>query len=349
MLQCAAQNRSNFHCDFIVFSSEFAGENAFPPTFCIETAMSPKQNAEQNAADKKLQAKIIELQGKKHLPEEMTALAAEVARLQGESMAKVAFNAKPGQLPAAVMQKLSPPEKRFSGLPILPGRDFPLDMNSIRSLAGAVLDRIPTAAPTLAELAGELRAALAADPEKLEAASREILDAEQDREALPCLGVWAKEHPEAPHFFRFVVSSAAMPSLVAAGAILGKEHDREKVWPHGHCPVCGNQPLIGRLEGKEGRRMHTCSFCSYEFRAPRLGCPFCLAPETEGSEYYVSEDEPGYILNVCDSCKNYFKLGDFRELDRPWLPLLDDLGSLTLDLYAVQMGYKRPTLSGWGF
>ena len=140
-----------------------------------------------------------------------------------------------------------------------------------------------------------------------------------------------------------------MPSLSLAGRILRKQHDSKKGYVHEHCTVWGNQPLIGKLDGKEGLRMHTCSFCSFEFRVPRLGCPFCLASESEGSEYYVSSDEPGYLLNVCDSCKNYFKLGDFREFDRYWQPMLDDLASITLDLYARQMGYTRPTLSGWGF
>lgn len=311
--------------------------------------MTPKQTMPESGTDKKLQAKIAELRGKKHLPEQMVALVGIVAELQNAHLPNVVFIREGDALPDAIMQKRSPLEKRLSGLPILPGKEFLLDLESVKEVSAALLDAIPAAAPTIADLAGDLRKILDRNPSTLEAAAKEILNTELSETDLSCLDSWAKEHPAAPHFFRFVVTSAAMPSLVTAGRILGKEHDPEKVWHHGHCPVCGNQPLMGRLEGKEGRRMHTCSFCAFEYRVPRMGCPFCLAPETEGSEYYVSEDEPGYLLTVCDSCKNYFKLGDFREFDRPWLPLLDDLASLTLDLYAVQMGYKRPTLSGWGF
>lgn len=311
--------------------------------------MSPKHAIPKSGTDKKLQAKIAELQDKKHLPEQMVALVTTVTKLQNAHLPKVAFIREQDHLPDEILQRLSSPEKRLSGLPILPGKEFPLDLESVKELSAALLEAIPSAVPTVADLTQDLRKLLDDNPTILDAAVREILNPELYGKETPCLDSWAKDHPASPHFFRFVLTSAAMPSLVTAGRILGKEYEQEKVWQHGHCPVCGNQPLIGRLEGKEGRRLHTCSFCAFEYRVPRMGCPFCLSPETEGSEYYISEDEPGYLLTVCDSCKNYFKLGDFREFDRPWLPLLDDLGSLTLDLYALQMDYKRPTLSGWGF
>ena len=311
--------------------------------------MSTNQTSTQSLQEKKLRAKIAELKGKKHLPEQMVDLVATVATLQNSYLPTVAFAKGRESLSADTIQKISPPEQRYTGLSILPGKDFPIDMPLTEDLAAALLKSIPTAAPMLKNYAEELATVLTGNPSILEAACNEIRDTSRLDKDMPLLEAWGREHPDAPHFFRFVLTSAAMPSRVTLGRILGQEHDNEKAWPHGHCPVCGNQPLMGRLEGKEGRRMHTCSFCAFEYRAARMGCPFCLAPETEGSEYHVSDDEPGYLLSVCNACKNYFKIADFREFDRPWFPLLDDLSSLTLDLYAMQMGYKRPTLSGWGF
>lgn len=159
---------------------------------------------------------------------------------------------------------------------------------------------------------------------------------------------WEREHPDAPSLFRFVVRSAVMPSLTLTGRLLGEKHGGD-AWPHGHCPVCGSLPLIGRLMDGEGARRHTCSFCAFEYRVPRIGCPFCLSNACDGSRYYASEEEPGYRIDVCDACGNYLKIADLRRFDRAWMPLLDDLASLTLDMYARQMGYNRPTLSAWGF
>jgi FdhE protein len=61
------------------------------------------------------------------------------------------------------------------------------------------------------------------------------------------------------------------------------------------------------------------------------------------------EEEPGYRVDVCASCKSYIKTIDFREMDRTALPQFDDLDSLALDFVAREQGYIRPTLSAWGF
>ena len=298
--------------------------------------------------DKKLRAKIAELQGKKHLPEELVTLVSEVARLQDNSLPKVAFAGGREALAETLAEKISPRDQRYAGMPILPGKDFPVDMPLVADLAQAFLGMLPETVSALAACASELAATLD-EPGVLEAGCREILEPSLTGKTQSRFDAWAEKHPDAPHFFRFVLTSATMPSLTVVGRLLGEEHDKDKVWTHGHCPVCANQPLIGRLVDKEGRRMHTCSFCGFEYRAPRMGCPFCLALEVEGSEYQVCEEEPGYLLTTCKSCNNYFKLGDFREFDRPWFPLLDDLSSLMLDIYAMQLGFSRPTLSGWGF
>jgi FdhE protein len=222
-------------------------------------------------------------------------------------------------------------------------------------------------APHLGLWKEELEQRLRSAPALLESACRELLlevppspagaartgdEADIDPDTAP-LAEWEETRPEAAFLFRFVALSAVMPSLHVAGELLGKHLDSARAWPHGHCPVCGSLPLIGRLagnwEGSEGARLHTCSFCLHEYRVPRLGCPFCLATPGEESRYYASDEEPGYLLDVCDSCHQYIKLADFRECDRPWLPALDDLISLALDAYARSQGYERPTLSAWGF
>ena len=108
-------------------------------------------------------------------------------------------------------------------------------------------------------------------------------------------------------------------------------------------------PLIGSLQEKEGKRVLTCSFCLSDYRTKRLGCTVCDETDFDKLAYYTVEDEPGFRVDVCQTCNSYLKVADFRELDRKFLPLLDDLASLALDILAVKKGFKRPTLSGWGF
>lgn len=315
----------------------------------------PSSPSPERSAATQLERKLEELHTKKHLPGELVAIVAEVSRLQQDALPAVRFaDMREQTLPADVRAAIRPVEARAQGGVILPREEFPLDMAVARGLRAPVMDVLRRNAPQLLPLQEALTAALDAEPDMFERACRSVLlphspAAKEGAGPDDPLAEWAARHPEAPGFFRFVAQSAVMPSLSVAGSLLGVEYDNDALWQHGHCPVCGSAPLMGRLSGTEGARSHVCSFCSFEFRVPRIGCPFCLAAEYGGSEYYASEDEPGYLLDVCASCNCYIKLADFRALDSAWLPLLDDLASLSLDIYARQMGYARLTLSAWGF
>ena len=312
---------------------------------------------------KNLERKIRELQSKKHLPEDMVALVTEVAKLQLEAEDKIRFDDLPEQvLPQKVIDGLAGAVAHAQGAPWLAHGHFPLDMAVTAELARAVLDVFSAKVPLLASFADEIRQALDAGPLFLKNAcedlltdgygkreSEESVDVPEENRGSFQLPVWEKEHPEAPRLLAFVLRSAMMPSLSVAARLVGELRGIDSVWQHGHCPVCGGLPLIGRLVGNEGLRTHTCSFCSFEYRVPRIGCPFCLTEAHDGSEYLSSDQEPGFLVDVCKSCNNYIKIADFRQFDRPWNAMLDDLASLTLDLSARQMGYTRPTFSAWGF
>ncbi len=305
-----------------------------------------------NLLSAQLQRKMAELRGKPHLPEAMVAVASMVAELHLEAVPKVRFDGTHGQeLPKDVEAAIAAPDAHAQGMPLLPGEKFPLDLRLAEELAETLIRRAPEAAPDLAAPAEALAGDLRGGAHSLRDALAAIL-ADQpvpDGRARDFFSAWEKKHPEAPGFFRFVAQSAVLPSAVVAARLAAKHRDENAMWSHGHCPVCGRLALMGRLKDGEGARMHTCSFCSTEWRAPRIGCPFCLAADPGNASYYSSDDEPGYLIDVCGSCRCYIKLADFRQLDRVWLPALDDLASITLDLHARQMGYTRPTLSAWGF
>jgi FdhE protein len=161
---------------------------------------------------------------------------------------------------------------------------------------------------------------------------------------------WAERLPDAPALPRFLAHSSLTPAFTRLHAALADRLRTDAIWPHGHCPLCGSPPLIGKLAGKEGFRYHCCSLCRLEYRAPRLGCPFCREQRGDRISVFTADTLPGYAAHVCRTCKGYIKLADLREYaGRVFLPVLDDLESLPLDMLAQRQGLTRPTLSAWGF
>jgi FdhE protein len=284
-----------------------------------------------------LAKKMPALRAKPQLPADLLDLAEAVYARQIAARREVAV-VLPG--PAA----LAPAERHERGEPLLARELFPYDAALAARLcaefAGLLLRR-PGPMAEAARLAAE---ALAGGGMPLETAARAYLQGDDGM-----LAAFGDHTPDAPRTLSFLVQSSLMPSLQAVSLRLMPEWAAAKTWPHGHCPVCGSLPLIGALEGRQGRRYLWCSFCGAYYRVPRLPCPLCLEQDNAKLPYYTAQDEPGFRLNLCASCNNYIKTADFRELDRVSLPLLDDLESLSLDMYARKEGFTRPTLSGWGF
>jgi len=281
--------------------------------------------------------KIDALRKRDFIPADLINLVEKVLREQ----IKARCEAKP--TPSAG-SGLASAEKRAQGAPLLQQSDFPFDQAQARRLFLLFMDAMKAGGNALAR-AGEILGQALKDKE---------LDLDQAFEAYlnskrAYFDSWGERTPDAPRGLSFLVKASMTPSLAAAADKIKGELGSDQVWRFGHCPVCGGLPLIGELKEKQGFRHLTCSFCLHEYRVKRIGCPLCDESDAEKLSFFKSEDEPGYRVYACQSCMTYIKTIDFREMDRESLPLLDDLDSLSLDIMAAGMGYKRPTLSGWGF
>lgn len=284
-----------------------------------------------------LQKKAQELKKKEHLPAELLELLTAVYERQIDARATAAVAAPPAA-------ELADPQRLAQGAPLLERAAFPYDVAQAKELFTDFLelarqqqDPLKSAAKTIADALdnGEL---------DLDAAFKAHLEGDSK-----ILDAWAERTPEAPRAMAFLVQSSLMPSLAAVADALAPERKALGAWQFGHCPTCGSLPLIGALEEKEGHRHFTCSFCQTDYKARRLGCPVCNEQDFEKVSFFIVEEEPGFRVDVCKSCKRYMKVADFRKLDRRSLPLMDDLASLALDILAAQKGYSRATLSAWGF
>ncbi len=287
--------------------------------------------------NKLLQKKVLELKRKEYLPQAMLDLLSEVYSEQIKAREEAVVAAPP-------LEELPDFQRRLQGAPLVERFGFPYDAKQAKALFAAFLELVCGQQAPLKTAGEVIRDALAQGDLDLDAAFQAYLAGD-----LTLVDAWAARTPEAPRTFAFLVQSSLMPSLAAAADALAPERDKIPNWLHGHCPTCGSLPLISVLVGKEGFRHFTCSFCQTDYRSKRIGCPICGEQDFEKLSFYTVEDEPGFRVDLCHSCKRYIKTADFRSLDRRFLPLMDDLASLALDLIAAKKGYSRPTLSAWGF
>jgi FdhE protein len=139
--------------------------------------------------------------------------------------------------------------------------------------------------------------------------------------------------------FVFFAYSSITPSVCLCAEQLATYLDKDTPWKRGYCPICGSLPALSILRG-EGERSLICSFCSHEWQAPRIYCPFCDNMDQKRLHYFFSEEEKKYRVYVCDKCHKYIKTVDTRKTDRPVDPLVEQISTLHLDILAQEQGLE---------
>ena len=111
----------------------------------------------------------------------------------------------------------------------------------------------------------------------------------------------------------------------------------------GHCPICGGEPLMGKLEMETGRKVLQCHLCRSEWAFRRLQCPFCGNSDQEKLRFFFDEADPVRRVEVCDVCKGYLKAVDARKAKREVTLFVENLATLHLDFIAEREGFRRET------
>jgi FdhE protein len=138
----------------------------------------------------------------------------------------------------------------------------------------------------------------------------------------------------------FLTRNSLKPIFEAYANELKNYIDQERWWK-GYCPICGSEPFMAELK-EDGARFLVCSSCNFEWRFNRLKCPFCENEDHEKLRYFYTEKEGrSYRVDVCEKCKRYIKTVDTKELGDEAIPLLEDAGTLHLDILAQEEGYTR--------
>jgi FdhE protein len=115
------------------------------------------------------------------------------------------------------------------------------------------------------------------------------------------------------------------------------------------CPFCNRKPGLGilRQQGDGGRRSLLCVFCLTEWEFRRVVCPGCAEEDHAKLPVYTAEELPYIRVECCDTCKTYIKSIDLTKNGLAD-PLVDELASIPLNLWAQEHGYAklRPNLLG---
>jgi FdhE protein len=143
----------------------------------------------------------------------------------------------------------------------------------------------------------------------------------------------------------FVMDAVLQPYAeavaIARREALGLQPDQSGRLPS-RCPVCSGLPCLGilRPEGQGAKRMLLCGRCLTEWEYLRVVCASCTEETFDALPVYTADPFPHVRIEACDSCTRYLKTIDLTK-DGHAVPVVDDIASLTLDLWANGQGYRR--------
>jgi len=148
-----------------------------------------------------------------------------------------------------------------------------------------------------------------------------------------------------PPTVAFVLMSALVPFVTsAARSVVDASTEMDwRVWDSGNCPVCGSAAALGVMDESTalqgaGRKLW-CGLCHTEWSYERLRCARCGTKDASKLHYTYDENDPAHRIHLCDECHGYLKTVFKGELDKPLVPLVEDVVGTELDLIAAEQGY----------
>ncbi len=125
----------------------------------------------------------------------------------------------------------------------------------------------------------------------------------------------------------------------------------DRVHSPGHCPFCGGAAWISARksapDAESGFRYLHCALCGLEWNFNRICCPSCNEGDPYKLPHFQSDVHSNVRIEACETCRRYVKSIDLTLDARP-VPIVDDLLSLSMDLWAVEEGFARiePGIAG---
>ena len=174
-------------------------------------------------------------------------------------------------------------------------------------------------------------------PKTLADLSRQLSARDQDFWAELLKQNWSAHAPSGPQSFLALAFLQPYAELLRSQEVLRSEFQRYAV-----CPFCNRKPGLGVLRqmGDGAARSLICSFCLAEWEFRRIVCPGCGEENDQKLAVFTAGDFNYIRVECCDTCKTYLKTIDLTKNGRAE-PVVDELASAPLDLWAQDRGYAK--------
>ena len=209
----------------------------------------------------------------------------------------------------------------------LPSGDLEQDLSVVRSLTNELFETVARHGP-----------------ESLSAEATVLLNGDSDVVTNELLDYWRS--PSDTQFFAKSILQPYARWLAETNTI---PTGRELAGGERTCPFCGGLPQLSFLQSKEsnaesGNRDLLCATClsSWEFR--RIVCANCGEERPAKLGYFHTPMFDHVRIEACDSCQHYLKAIDLTRFGHA-VPLVDDVYSAPLDLWAREHGYAKIELN----
>jgi FdhE protein len=148
-----------------------------------------------------------------------------------------------------------------------------------------------------------------------------------------------------PEAFAAVMALLPIPFLQATHRVCARAVTAS--WMEGYCPVCAAWPAFAETRGIERSRYLRCGRCGAEWQAHVLSCPYCGNSDHERLVSLIPENSAKSSIDACKVCLGYVKVFTTLQGTRADAVMLEDLGSVEIDLAAADQGYRRPKGPGY--
>ena len=108
------------------------------------------------------------------------------------------------------------------------------------------------------------------------------------------------------------------------------------------CPLCSSNPVVGALrpEGDGGKRWLICALCATEWEYRRIVCASCGEEDVKKLAVFSATEIPYVRVETCDTCHRYIKTVDLTK-DGNAVPVIDELATIALNVWATEHGYSK--------
>jgi len=108
------------------------------------------------------------------------------------------------------------------------------------------------------------------------------------------------------------------------------------------CPFCSSWPVAGVLhgEGEGAKRWLLCAVCSTEWPFRRVLCWNCGEENKDKLPIYQAPEFDAVRMDACDTCHIYLKSVDLTK-DGHAVPMVDEIATVALDIWAEEHGYDK--------